>query len=157
MIKALLFDFSRVLLFSRDESYTGSLNEKHKSLSQENTYNLLDHFVLNDELLKYLDQIKEKVPLYIFTTDIIQDDPALKVKIDPIFKQIFSANKLGLSKQDPSSYQKLAVQISLPPEEILFIDDQAANVEIAKQAGLEAIQYQNNQQLTTKLDQILND
>jgi HAD superfamily hydrolase (TIGR01509 family) len=154
MIKALLFDFSRVLLFPRDESYTGSLNEKHRTLSEESSYNILDHFVLNEELLQFLDKIKGRVGLYIFTTDTIQDDPVLKARIEPVFKEIFSANKLGLSKQDPDSYTQLAEKMGLKTYEILFIDDSIRNTEEASQSGMRTLHYVNNQELLLKLKDI---
>ncbi len=147
----LLFDFSRVLLFPKDKDYQGSLNEKHRMLSEQSDYQLFDHFELNLELLAYLDKIKTKYNLYIFTTETIQDDPNIQKVISPIFKDIFSAIKLGLSKKDPEAYKRIAQQITSNPEEILFIDDSPENIEAAKTAGLQTLLYKNNNQIYQRL------
>ena len=77
MIRAIVFDFSRVLLFPKDSGYTGSLNERHRELSKRGDYKLLEHFSLNEELLSYLDKIKGRYDLYVFTSETIQDSPEL--------------------------------------------------------------------------------
>lgn len=151
MIKALLFDFSRVLLFSKDENYTGSLNEKYRQLSQENNYKLLDHFILNEELLDFLKSLKEKYDLYMLTTETIQDNPEILPDLEPIFNKVFSGIKLGLNKKEQDSYKFIAKDLNLSTNEILFIDDTLVNLEAAKQAGFETIQYKNNEQIIQEL------
>jgi hypothetical protein len=69
-MKALIVDFSRVLIFANDEQ-VASLNEHHRRLSAEPGYSLFDHFRLNHELLGYLGRLKDRVPLYIFTINIL--------------------------------------------------------------------------------------
>lgn len=98
MIKILLFDFSRVLLHPTDKTFSGSLNNLHKELKDNESYYLFNYFELNDEILEYLKTLKDKFRLAIFTTDLIQDDPLIKEKIDPIFEKTYSAFKLGITK-----------------------------------------------------------
>ena len=78
MITAIIFDFSRVLLFPKDKNYKGKLNALHRELSKKPDYDVLENFEFNDELLSYLDKIKNKIDLYVFTTGIIQDSPKIK-------------------------------------------------------------------------------
>jgi len=73
MIKAIVSDFSRVLLFPKDKSYQGSLNALHKELSEKPSYNALDFFELNVGLLDFYKSLKDRIPVYIFTSDVIQD------------------------------------------------------------------------------------
>jgi hypothetical protein len=55
LIKAIVFDFSRVLLFAKDPGYKDDLNPLHrKLLEQDASYPFLDYFYLNQELLHYL-------------------------------------------------------------------------------------------------------
>ena len=103
MQKSIIFDFSRVLLFPKDKTYYGSLNEKHRTLSENPDYYLLDYFVVNEELLEHLSFLKTKYRLFIFTSETIQDDLSLKPFLLPLFEGIFSAMKLGLDKTDSSS------------------------------------------------------
>lgn len=144
MIKAIIFDFSRTLLFPKNKDYSGGLNSLYRDLMQNPDFNFFDHFELNSELLNYLKGVKDKVDLYIFTSEGIQDDPAVKNKIDGIFKKVFSAMQLGMSKKDPSTYKFIAESIAHNPEQILFIDDSVENISAAKASGLKVIEYKDN-------------
>jgi FMN phosphatase YigB (HAD superfamily) len=130
-ISTLLFDFSGVLLFAKDPNYHGTLNQLHQNLSQSKDYNFFDHFQLNQELLNYLNNIKNLMPLYIFTTGDIQNTPEIRQKIDPIFTRIFSSLDLTLLKSDPQAYLKISQEITHPPEKILFIDDRQSFLDAA--------------------------
>lgn len=154
MIKAIIFDFSRVVLHPKDKSYKNGLNELHSKLKVNPDYSLSNHFELNKELLDYLSKLKNHYPLYIFTKDYIQEEPELKPHLDKIFIQVFSAHKLGLSKEDTNTFKKLANEIKTKPEEILFIDDLAKNVKAAKKAGLKGIQFLSSEQLFKELAKI---
>lgn len=156
MIKVLLFDFSRVLLHPTDKTYEGSLNSLHKELKIQESFYVFHYFELNDQILDYLKTIKDKQSLpsskikfrlAIFTTDIIQDDPLIKEKIDPLFEKIYSASKLGITKKVKDSYEFLAKDLKVKPEEILFIDDTYSNIEPAKQAGFQVHHYKTNAEL----------
>src|SRR5689334_4942016 len=122
MIKVLLFDFSRVLLHPTDRTYQGSLNSLHRELKDNESFYVFHYFELNEQILEYLQTVKDKFRLAIFTTDIIQDDPLIKEKIDPMFEKIYSASKLGITKKVKESYEFLAKDLGVKPEEVLFID-----------------------------------
>lgn len=146
MITNLLFDFSRVILFPKDESYNGSLNDLYRNITNEKKP-FPDYFKFNDELLEYLSSLKEKFVLSVYTTDIVQNDPEAQKEIEPIFKNIFSANDLGINKNEPEGYLAIAAKLQVDPTEILFVDDGAENIGAAHNAGLETIQYFSNIQL----------
>lgn len=147
MIKAIVSDFSRVLLFPKDTGHEGGLNVLHKKLSQNSEYNPLDHFELNTELLDFYRSLKKNYPLYIFTTDSIQDAPEFQKYLQPVFEKIFSASKMNTSKKDPEAYRKIAANLHLNPETILYIDDSAENIEAATMAKFIAHLYKNNDTL----------
>lgn len=151
MIKTLLLDFSRVLLHPTDKSFTGSLNNLHRELKDNESYYLFNYFELNEELLEYLKTLKEKYEMRIFTTDIIQNDPLIREKIDPIFSKIYSASELGISKKDPQSYEYILKDLKNNPDEVLFIDDTPGNLEAAKEVGLQTYLYTNNEELINVL------
>lgn len=151
MIKALLLDFSRVLLFPKDTTYTGSLNEKHKELSGNADYKILDHFFLNDELISFLQGLKSKYIICLFTSETIQDDPEFTSMLNSTFKKSYSGIKLGVTKKDSKSYIAIAKDLNLSPEEILFIDDSTENLQSAKEAGFNTIQYLNNEQVVEEI------
>ena len=63
--------------------------------------------------------------------------------------------EVKLRKPDPKIYQLVCERLEVQPEEAIFIDDMAINVEGARLAGLHSIQYFNKDQLKTQLADIL--
>ncbi|MDQ3098230.1 MAG: HAD-IA family hydrolase [bacterium] len=155
MIKTILFDFSRVILNTRDDSYAGSLNSLHSKLSGSDSYNFFDHYVLNDELLDHARTLRAKYQLVIFTTGAIQDVPEVRGIIDPIFEKIYTVHEIGLPKEGKEAYEFIFNDLNKRPEEVLFIDDQEANVKAAFQAGSQTIRYESNEQLFSALPALL--
>jgi FMN phosphatase YigB (HAD superfamily) len=155
MIKAVVFDFSRVLLFPNDLAYVGSLNELHRALREQEGYELLSHFSLNTVMLHYLSTIGQVCDLYIFTSDSIQDDPSLESYLRPVFKAVFSAKKLGIKKNSPDAYVKLAGEMGVDTQEVLFVDDTPENVHAAEAAGMNTIRYMDSVQCMEEIAQYL--
>lgn len=154
-IKAILFDFSRTLIFPIDETYKGDLNPLHKKLKTKNkNYNFLSYFQLNTELFDYLEKLKDRCDLYIFTSGSIQNAPEIAGDLKKRFKEIYSAEQLGLNKKDPQAYEYLAKVLGLYSKEILFIDDSIGNIEAAKKAGLKTILYTSNASLISELEKL---
>jgi len=144
MIKVLLFDFARVLLFPKDENYSGKLNDLYKTVKDEKHFNFEDVFYFNEELLDYLRTVKDKYKLVMFTSETIQDDPAVVEKLDGIFENIFSAKKMGFTKTDPEAYRFIVSKLQCNPNEILFIDDSVENVNSAKITGMKTHLFTDN-------------
>jgi HAD superfamily hydrolase (TIGR01509 family) len=147
MITTLLFDFSRVILHTKDRNYPGSLNELHSKLSSTKDYSFFDHYELNTELLEFLKSYKNKYTLAIYTTGSIQNVPNVRSKIDQVFSKIYTVHEIGLSKENHEAYDHIAKDLQKNHDEILFIDDQSVNVEAAQSAGLTGHIYENNQKL----------
>ncbi len=146
VVRAIISDVSYVLLFPKDKSYSGLLNDLYEKLRTASDFSFQNYFEINSELLNYFDSIKGKVSLYIYTSDYIQNDPAVKSSLDNTFKKIYSAREMGTHKSRPEGYQQIIYEIGLPAKEALFIDDNPSNLEVAKLVGLETILYKNNQE-----------
>lgn len=155
MIKVLLFDFSRTLLFPKNKTYEGKLNPLHAELSSNLGYHFFDHFEFNQELLDYLKELENEYDLCIFTSGMIQNAPEVRKTVDPIFKRIFSGKELGFGKKDQKAYLLIAKELGRKPVEILFIDDSPSNLEVAKSVGLKTLQFRSNKQLFTNLEKLL--
>lgn len=155
MIKALLFDFSKTILFPKDRNYQGSLNSLHKEMLLREGYNFLDHFELDENLLSYLKGVKSKYKLYIFTSGSVQNAPEIKPRLDEIFDKIFSAEEIGLAKNDPKAYEYIAKAIGLTPDEVLFTDDTEENIKVAKSIGMNTTLYKELEELRKKISEVL--
>lgn len=145
MIRALLFDLSYTLLFPKDISYIDELNALYKNTKQRSgTYKFFDRFYLNDELIDFLLTRKNILELFMFTSGTIQNDPAIKGKLNNTFNDIFSAEMLSISKRDPEAYRTIAAMIHHKPKEVLFVDDSVENIDAAAYTGMQTLKYENN-------------
>lgn len=153
MIKALLFDFSRTLLFPKDLNYSGGLNSLYKEVSIKENFRVFDYFDINQQLLDSVNYLKDKYPSYIFTTDSIQEDQAIQDKIKGSFLKIFSAKAIGLEKTNKDSYQFILNEIGFEASEVLFIDDSQDNINTADAVGIKTIKYIDFEDLQQKAKQ----
>lgn len=147
MVNTLLVDFSRVVLIPKDPTYTGSLNTLYRSLSLEERKNdFLQYFSWNESMISFLESIKGRFQLILFTTDIIHTDPAVLARLGDLFQQIFTSSDNGFPKDAAASYIFVADQLKKHPREILFIDDKPKNIAAAREAGMAVVQYVTHEQ-----------
>lgn len=148
MIKAILTDFSRVIIFANAE--VPSLNRHHRELKGTDNYRFYDHFFLNNSLLERLEQLSHKFPIYIATSGALHELAEVKSHLGMVTKAFTE-----LPKSDPDSFRHIALELKLKPSEILFIDDSATPVAAATAAGLTTIRYTDNASLFAELDRQL--
>jgi len=63
-----------------------------------------------------------------------------------LFEVVVLSSEVGVTKPGVAIYQLTASRLGLLPEECLMIDDIAVNVEGAKAAGMQAVQFKDIQQ-----------
>lgn len=154
MIKVLVFDLARVFLYPKNASYNGELNELYFKIRSNNDFNFDDFYFLDTEELDYLLTFKKKYPLYIFTSEVIQNDPAIKSKLDEVFSEMISALDFGFSKKDSRAYTELAKKLKVSANEIWYTDDNPANIEAARRADINAVIYESFDKLKKDLQEI---
>jgi len=154
MITTLVSDLSYVLLFPKDKNYQGTLNGLYKTLT--GSYNFFDYYQLNQPLFEAYQEFKEQgTSVNIFTSGSLQENAQVNQVLEPVFENIYSAEKLNLNKSEPEAYRKVAQLLGKSPEEILFVDDQLANVEAAREAGMEIVYYTSPKETVAILKQKL--
>ena len=154
MCTSLIVDFSRVLIFSHED--VESLNEHHRKLSQDiMNYRVLDHFYLNDELLRYLDGIKENIDVYLFSDGELHELPDINSRVSRIFKKVLTVEAIGYKKTDPEAYRHLVKLLSIDPAATIFLDDKPSNVAAAAIIGIKAIRFENNEQALNSLQNLI--
>jgi len=67
---------------------------------------------------------------------------------------VFSCNE-GVIKPDHRIYQILIERFGLVPEECVFLDDSKTNVIAAQTAGMNAIHFENYEQASKELEELL--
>ncbi|MBT3250071.1 MAG: HAD-IA family hydrolase [Candidatus Pacebacteria bacterium] len=144
MKKILISDFSKVQLFPKDNSYQGGLNKLYDQILSTNK-NFNDYFSLNEDLLDEL--VKLDIDKYVFTTGKVQSAPEIIDRVRTVFKDVFNVPMIGFLKTDPKAYNILCERLEVKPSQVIFIDDTKDNVEAAKEAGLMAVVYEDNNQI----------
>jgi 2-haloacid dehalogenase len=82
------------------------------------------------------------------------DNPVVVRELFPageVLDPMFWSAELGLTKAEPEAFVTVAERLGLRPAAILFIDDSAANVALAKAVGWDAIQFLSNDQVIEEL------
>ena len=114
------------------------------------------------------DQVDEELVNYIrflkghYRTGIISnawDDVRPMIEggwdIADAFDQIVLSAEAKLGKPDARIYHLALEKLQVSPEEAVFIDDFARNIEGAQTVGIYAIQFRTSQQVRTELDDFL--
>jgi HAD superfamily hydrolase (TIGR01509 family) len=154
MVSTLIIDFSRVLIFARAD--TDSLNELHRQLlEQDENYDILQHFYLNEELLHFLRGIKSTVRICLFSDGALHLVSPVRERVESVVDTIITAAQLGYKKSDPYSYEKLLKQLEISAEDALFVDDKQANVEAADAIGIQVVRFIDNAQTLPVLNTLL--
>ena len=142
MIKLILSDFSRTILFAKDPIYKGSLNELYKTISP-NRETFWDTFYLNERYFGTLSTLD--IAKSIFTTGYLQNDIQILPLLEQVFSKILNCESIGgIKKDNPLAYQKIIELIGIPGSSILFIDDEATNLTAAAEAGLQTLKFEDN-------------
>lgn len=74
--------------------------------------------------------------------------------LDAFEMLVFSA-EVGLRKPDPKVFQHVLDLLGADPEEVVFIDDFAENIQAARKLGLRTIQFKNTRQVRADLAAML--
>lgn len=94
--------------------------------------------------LKMLEKLSARIPLYLLSnTNAIHiewfhrylDESYGLEKWNGLFKQQFLSHEIGMRKPHQATYEWVANEIGLAPNQCLFIDDSIANIQGAKAAG----------------------
>lgn len=67
------------------------------------------------------------------------------------FEQVFSSHELKARKPDAAAYQLVLDYLQAAPAEVVFLDDNAANINGASQLGMQTILVTSYEQMVTEL------
>ena len=93
------------------------------------------------EVVAALPTLAARVPLYCFSnTNVVHQAAWERRHADALtpFRRIYVSWQLGLRKPDVAAYRRVADEIGVAPRDIVFLDDNAGNVQGASAAGLVA-------------------
>ncbi len=110
---------------------------------------------IRPNMLGFCAALAEKVALGIFTNNgywLQQHAERIVPELMPLFGTRFvSSGSLGLTKPDPDAFALCLQRLGFAAGSTLFVDDKAANVEGARQAGLDALVFEDETQFFNEL------
>lgn len=98
-----------------------------------------------EERIKLLEKLKGKYRLLLLSNSnplhidvsAANEFGRYGYKLDDIFDKCYISYELGLTKPDPAIFKHILDDLSLNPEECLFLDDGEKNIRIAQELGFE--------------------
>jgi epoxide hydrolase-like predicted phosphatase len=113
---------------------------------------------VNWRLLDYIRSLRPrfKVGLLSNAWDDLRKTLHDRWNIDGLFDELIISAEVKLVKPDPRIFQLATDRLKVLPDETIFIDDIAENVESARLMGLKGIQYQDFDQVMAEITDYLN-
>ena len=114
---------------------------------------------VNWELLEFIKNLHPgyKVGLLSNAWDNLRQTMHTRWKIDGLFDEMVISAEVGMVKPDPRIFHLALEKLGAQPAEAIFIDDMLVNVDAARQQGLAAIQFLDNQQTLAEVQELLGD
>ena len=83
------------------------------------------------------------------------DKASQVAKIMAMFDVVIESSKVGIRKPDPKIYQMTCEQMSIAPEETIYLDDLGINLKPARALGMATIKVLNANQALADLEKLL--
>jgi putative hydrolase of the HAD superfamily len=95
----------------------------------------------------------------LLTNNVREWEPLWRsmLPVDEIFELVVDSAFVGCRKPEPRIYEITLDRLGLPAGSCLFVDDVALNVEAARELGLTAVHYRDNDQAIPELQAALRD
>jgi len=118
---------------------------------------IFTRFIVRDwmiDLVKSLKADGAKVGILSDQTDML-DMLDKKYDFFRLFDYVFNSYHMGKGKRDQSLFDDIVHALKTEPDRVLFIDDDAGNVERAKKKGWKGIQYLDRDSFQKDIEDIM--
>ncbi len=114
---------------------------------------ILSRFVIRPWMIDLVDRLRASGLILGILSDQTQWLDELDEEQDLFrhFHHVFNSYHTGVSKRTPLCFDRAVQCMGRPPERVLFVDDQAGNVDRARERGLVAIRYSNRESFLREL------
>ncbi|WP_030674950.1 HAD-IA family hydrolase [Streptomyces sp. NRRL B-1347] len=107
----------------------------------------------NEELIAYVRRLRGRCRLGILSNSFVgaREREAALYHFDDLVEQIVYSHEIGIEKPDPRAFEAACASLAAGPENCLFIDDAAANVEAARAVGMQAHLHEANAETIARI------
>lgn len=137
-----------------------TLMRKRTGLEGEDDFlsdRIIDGFQIRHWVIELVRSLRAKG----YITGILSDQTHWLYELDSYdhffneFDHIYNSYDLGKGKRDPTVFTDVVNDLKLQPGEVLFIDDNEANAQRAREMGLRAFLYIDHKSMIAELEDIL--
>jgi putative hydrolase of the HAD superfamily len=99
----------------------------------------------------------EGYKMALLTNNVREWEPRWRAMapIDDIFELVIDSAFVGVRKPDPEIYELTVTGLGVPAAECLFIDDIEVNCVAAREAGMSAVVFRDNEQAIAEMRELL--
>ncbi|MEU6844710.1 HAD family phosphatase [Streptomyces sp. NPDC046716] len=100
----------------------------------------------NEELIAYVRGLRGSCRLGILSNSFVgaRERETELYRFDELVERIVYSHEIGIEKPDPRAFEAACADLEVRPEDCLFIDDVAVNVEAARASGMRAHLFEDN-------------
>lgn len=103
----------------------------------------------NQAVINWAQELRHQGKKLIVLSNETHEAMAYKVarfNLAAVFHGWYASADIGMTKRNPQAFLYVLKEQSLTPSEVLFVDDRAHNVTMAKSLGLQGVHFQNLEQ-----------
>lgn len=115
--------------------------------------------VPNRQLLDYIAELKKEYKIGLLSNISSRERLSIRFvdgELESHFNTVVASGDEGCVKPQPEIYEIAATRLDVSPTECVMIDDIAEFCQGARDVGMQAIQFQTNQQCIEDLNRLLN-
>jgi epoxide hydrolase-like predicted phosphatase len=108
----------------------------------------------NEAMIELMGELQAQgLRMAMLTNNVREWEPRWRamLPVDEIFETIVDSAFVGARKPEPRIYELTVERLGLPPGACLLVDDLAVNCEGARDAGLHAVHFQDNEQAIAEI------
>lgn len=149
LIRAVIFDLGGVLVEIDWERY------REDQLSELMSEDLRPYEQINARMLQLLKRLHPHYRLATICNSGSREAMNRKFRLSELVDLMVFDTEEGVSKPDKGIYQVTLARLDMQPEEAVFVDDKAENIEEARRLGMHVIHFKNARQAIAEIDSIL--
>lgn len=107
----------------------------------------------NEELIAHVRGLRGSCRLGILSNSFVgaRERESALYHFDELVEQIVYSHEIGIGKPDLRAYEAACASLDVRPENCLFIDDVAVNIEAAQAAGMQGHLFEDNARTITRI------
>lgn len=145
--RELIYESGYVTGGSSEHDYWEKVREKTgvRGSDEKLRNEILPRFVVREEMLRLVEKVRSAGCITAILSDQTDwlEEINLRKPFYHLFDHVFNSYRMRKSKRDPSVFDDVCKALVVAPDEALFIDDSAGNIQKAREKGMQTIHFRD--------------